>query len=207
LANTLIFAVSNRKISFYTIKSEKIKMEDVSPIEETLAAINEQDQRTEADSNTTTDPLEDVKKELASAKDQHLRLHAEFENFRRRNAKERLELMATANNDMMQAILPVVDDFERAMKNIAKTEENKALYDGVELIYNKLIDTLKQKGLKPLESAVGKPFDLEKMEAITRIPAPKPELHNHVIDEVERGYQLGEKVIRYAKVVVGNHEV
>lgn len=207
MANTLIFANRNSKNIFLKMKSDKKKMEDLNQIDETTAVENTTEQPTEIDQNTAKiDPIEELKKELTSAKDQNLRLYAEFENFRRRNAKERLELMATANNDMMQAILPVVDDFERAMKNISKTEENKALYEGVELIYNKLVDTLKNKGLKPMESTVGQPFDLEKMEAITRIPAPQPELHNQVLDEVERGYQLGEKVIRYAKVVVGHHE-
>lgn len=151
-----------------------------------------------------TDEVVQLKEALASAKDQNLRLYAEFENFKRRNAKERIELISTANLDMMQAILPVVDDFERALKNIAPTEENKALYEGVELIHNKLIDTLKHKGLKPMESTVGMTFDLEKMEAITQIPAANADQHNTVIDEVERGYYLGEKVLRYAKVVVGS---
>lgn len=152
------------------------------------------------------DELSKVKEELASAKDQNLRLYAEFENFRRRNAKERIELITTANLDMMQAILPVVDDFERALKNIEHTEANKSLFEGVELIYNKLIDTLKSKGLKPMDTTTGQTFDVETMEAITRIPAPNKDMHNVVMDEVERGYLLGEKVIRYAKVVVGHKE-
>lgn len=151
---------------------------------------------------TIEDRLEEAKEALASAKDQNLRLYAEFENFRRRNAKERLELMSTANIEMMQAMLPIVDDFERALKNIEKTDENSAVYEGVELISNKLLDTLKNKGLKPMESSVGQAFDVEKMEAITRLPVPDKKQDGKVIDEVERGYYLGEKVLRYARVVV-----
>jgi len=155
---------------------------------------------------TTEEQLQQLKDELASAKDQNLRLYAEFENYKRRNAKERLELMSTANQEVMHAMLPILDDFERAIKNIEKSEANKALLDGVELIYTKMLETLKQKGLKPMDSSIGEEFDVERMEAITRLPVPDKDQHNKVIDEVERGYLLGEKVLRYARVVVAHNE-
>lgn len=155
---------------------------------------------------TLEEQLEEVKEELASAKDQNLRLYAEFENYKRRNAKERLELMSSANIEVMNALLPVLDDFERALKNIDKTDQNKALYEGVELIYQKFADTLKQKGLKPMESSVNEDFDVERMEAVTRLPVPDKKQHGKVIDEIERGYLLGDKVLRYARVVVAHNE-
>ena len=151
---------------------------------------------------TLEDKIANLKAELASAKDQNLRLYAEFENFKRRNAKERLELMSTANQDVMRTLLPIVDDFEGAIKNTEKTEANEAVVSGVELIYNKLVESLKQKGLKPMESAIGKDFDVDTMDAITRLPVPDKKQDGKVIDEVERGYYLGEKILRHARVVV-----
>lgn len=144
--------------------------------------------------------LEDEVKDL---KDQNLRLYAEFENFRRRTAKERLELIESANKDTLAVLLPVLDDFDRALKNIEETEANAPVLEGMKLISHKLKETLKGKGLKEMESTVGQAFDVETMEAITQIPAPTAEMVGKVIDEVEKGYLIGEKVIRYAKVVVG----
>ena len=155
---------------------------------------------------TSEDEIARLKEELASAKDQNLRLYAEFENFKRRNAKERLELMSSANQEVMHAMLPILDDFERAIKNIEKADDNNALLEGVKLIYNKMLETLKQKGLKPMDSSIGEEFDVERMEAITRLPVPDKKEHNKVIDEVERGYLLGDKVLRYARVVVAHNE-
>ena len=144
--------------------------------------------------------LEDEVKDL---KDQNLRLYAEFENFRRRTAKERLELIGSANKDTLAVLLPVLDDFDRALKNIEETEANAPVLEGMKLISHKMKETLKGKGLKEMESTVGQAFDVETMEAITQIPAPTPEMAGKVIDELEKGYLIGEKVIRYAKVVVG----
>ena len=183
---------------------EKVATED--PNVEVNASENEAGnssaQENEVNEPTIEDKLAEAKEALASAKDQNLRLYAEFENYKRRNAKERLELMSSANIETMQALLPVVDDFERALKNIEKNDENAPLFEGVELIYNKLTETLKQKGLKAMESSVGQTFDVETMEAITRIPVPDKTQDGKVIDEVERGYYLGTKVLRYARVVV-----
>jgi len=183
---------------------EKVATEDpnVEVNESENEAENSSAQENEVNEPTIEDKLAEAKEALASAKDQNLRLYAEFENFKRRNAKERLELMSSANIETMQALLPVVDDFERALKNIEKNEENAPLFEGVELIYSKLTETLKQKGLKAMESSVGQTFDVETMEAITRIPVPDKTQDGKVIDEVERGYYLGTKVLRYARVVV-----
>lgn len=158
----------------------------------------------QADTNETElDPTEKLEAEVKDLKDQNLRLYAEFENFRRRTAKERLELMDSANKDTLSALLPVMDDFDRALKNTEETPENAPVLEGLRLIQQKLTETLKAKGLKAMDSTIGEEFDVERMEAITQIPAPSPELANKVIDEVEKGYMIGEKVLRYAKVVVG----
>lgn len=158
----------------------------------------------QADTNETElDPIEKLEAEVKDLKDQNLRLYAEFENFRRRTAKERLELMDSANKDTLSALLPVMDDFDRALKNTEETPENAPVLEGLKLIQQKLTETLKAKGLKAMDSTIGEEFDVERMEAITQIPAPSPDLANKVIDEVEKGYMIGEKVLRYAKVVVG----
>lgn len=151
------------------------------------------------ESNTEQTELEKVTEELQKLKNQHLRLYADFENHRKRTAKERMELFTTANREMMEAMLPILDDFKRALPNIEDTEAR----EGVELIYSKFKNVLQQKGLKPMESAKGKDFDVETMEAITKIPAPTAKEKGKVVDEVEPGYYLGEKIIRYAKVVIG----
>ena len=186
-------------------KKTAVKNENQVDVDVVEKDTTEAVENTEKEEPTLEDEIAALKDELASAKDQNLRLYAEFENFRRRNAKERIELMSTANQEVMLTLLPIVDDFERAIKNTTKTEENKAVAEGVELIYNKLVESLKQKGLKPMESSVGEAFDVEKMEAITRLPVPDKKQDGKVIDEVERGYYLGEKVLRYARVVVAHY--
>lgn len=145
------------------------------------------------------DPMAKLEQELKDAKDQQLRLFAEFENFRKRTAKERIELFGTANQELMAAMLPVLDDFQRAMK----AEEDSKANEGMKLIYQKLESTLKNKGLKPMEDTTGKEFNADTMEAVTQIPAPDKKMKGKVVDEIERGYMLGNKILRYAKVVVG----
>ncbi len=141
----------------------------------------------------------DLEAELQEAKDQNLRLYAEFENFRRRTAKERLSLMMTAGEKIITNMLPILDDFERALKNLqAGSEEAK----GLALIQQKMINNMESQGLKRMESSIGKIFDVESMEAITQIPAPKAADAGKVLDEVEAGYKLGDLIIRYAKVIV-----
>ncbi len=139
---------------------------------------------------------------LALEKDKFLRLFAEFENYKKRIIKERIELYKTANQEVMVSLLPVLDDFDRAQSEIAKTEE-KALLEGVNLIRNKLNDTLKSKGLVELEVSVGDIFDADHHEAVTQIPAPNEDLKGKIIDVLEKGYSLGDRVIRFPKVVIG----
>ena len=149
-----------------------------------------------------TSELDEVKSELAETKDKYLRLYSEFENFRRRTAKEKLSLIGTANEEIISALLPVLDDFERAEESNKSTEID-SMREGFTLIQNKLKRILEQKGLKAMESEAGMDFDAELHEAITQTPAPDKKMVGKVVDVVEKGYYLGEKVIRFAKVVIG----
>lgn len=151
----------------------------------------------------TTDTVTQLEGELEKEKDRYLRLFAEFENYKRRTGKERLELFKTASQDVMVSLLPVLDDFERAIKELEKSEDD-SMFKGVTLISNKLNETLRQKGLEIIETKAGEPFDADAHEAITQIPAPTEELKGKIIDVLERGYSLGDKIIRYPKVVIGN---
>lgn len=143
-----------------------------------------------------------LKEALEKEKDRNLRLFAEFENFKKRTARERMEMFKTANEDIMVTLLPVLDDFERALKEINRAEDD-GLYQGVELISNKLYETLRSKGLQLLETKQGDTFNADSHEAITQIPAPSEKLKGKIIDVVEKGYALGDKIIRYPKVVIG----
>ncbi|UYW00302.1 nucleotide exchange factor GrpE [Flavobacterium agricola] len=154
---------------------------------------------------TNTDEVlsaeEKLTQELAAEKDRFLRLFAEFENYKKRTSKERLELMKTANQEVLQALLPVVDDFDRALPQISKSE-GENLVKGVELIFDKLKATLKSKGLEEVELKAGDVFDADIAEAITQTPAGD-KLKGKVVDVIEKGYKLGDKIIRFPKVVVG----
>ncbi|EON77754.1 Heat shock protein GrpE [Lunatimonas lonarensis] len=145
---------------------------------------------------------EKLKAENQDLKEKYLRLYSEFENYRRRTSKERLELIKTASEDVIKELLPILDDFERAIKADEK-ETSDTPDEGKRLIYNKLVKTLTSKGLRPMEELVGKAFDADMHEAITQIPAPSEDLKGKIVDVVERGYLLGDKVVRYAKVVIG----
>ena len=140
--------------------------------------------------------------ELAELKDKYLRLAAEFDNYKRRTAKERQDLFKTANQELMQVLLPVIDDFERARNHTQSSEDVTVVRESLDILYNKLLKTLQQKGLTSMETKGGA-FDPDLHEAITQIPAPSEELKGKVVDEVEKGYYLGDKVIRHAKVVLG----
>lgn len=140
--------------------------------------------------------------ELADLKDKYLRLAAEFENYKRRTAKERADLFKTANQELMVALLPVLDDFDRARQHTHGTQDPAALQNALDITYNKLNKTLEQKGLTPM-NAKGGDFDAELHEAITQIPAPSDDLRGKIVDEIEKGYYLGDKVVRHAKVVLG----
>ena len=147
--------------------------------------------------------IDELKSELEKEKEQFLRLFAEFENYKKRTSKERLELYKTASQEVVTALLSVIDDFERALTEMKKSEKKDQL-QGIKLIYNKLIDTLQNKGLARMEVSQGDDFDAEIHEAITQIPAPEDKLKGRIVDVVGTGYKLGEKIIRYPKVVVGN---
>ena len=148
--------------------------------------------------------VEDLKLEdqLKEEKDKFLRLFAEFENYKRRTAKERIELFSTASEEVMISLLPILDDFDRASVEIEKDKENETL-KGVLLIKNKLFDSLKSKGLSLVDVKKGDEFNADDHEAVTQIPAPTNDMVGKIIDIVEKGYKLGEKVIRYPKVVIG----
>ena len=146
---------------------------------------------------------EKLQEELAKEKDKFLRLFAEFENFKKRTSKERMDLYKTAGQEVIVALLPVMDDFDRALKELSKSED-KEMYKGVELISAKFKETLKNKGLEQIEVGEGDVFDAEVHEAITQIPAPNKKMKGKIIDVIEKGFKLGERIIRHPKVVVGN---
>jgi molecular chaperone GrpE len=146
--------------------------------------------------------LEKLREEVQAQKDKYLRLVAEFDNFRKRTAKERVELIQTASKDVIVSLLDVLDDCDRAEKQLQNSQHIEQVKEGVLLVFNKLRTALQSKGLKPMES-INTDFDVEKHEAITEIPAPREDLKGKVIDEVTKGYYLNDKIIRFAKVVVG----
>ena len=143
-----------------------------------------------------------VKEINVDFKDKYIRLYSEFENYRKRTAKEKIDIITNASENLLKEILPVVDDFERAIVNNEKVSEAETIKEGFELIHNKLYKTLTNQGLKPMD-AIEKNFDPDIHEAITKIPAPKNKLKGKVIDVIEKGYTINDKVIRFAKVVVG----
>ena len=183
------------------VKDQELNEQNLNKQEATDQEATEEqnEEQSSPEAQSESEQLEEIKKELSDLKDQNLRLYADFENFRKRTARERLDLYSSANHELMEAMLPVLDDFKRAMK----AQEDEKATEGFKLIYHKLENTLKNKGLKPMEDSIGKEFDVDTMEAITRIPAPEDKLKGKVIDEVERGYFLGKRILRYAKVVVG----
>lgn len=176
------------------MEEKDIKQEENAPKEEKLS-------RKERKEKALKDRLEELEGQIAKEKDDYVRLMAEFENYRRRSAAERLELITTASEKIILEILPVIDDCERAMKALGDSADSAAAKEGTELIYNKLLSVLKAKGLKLIEAA-GKPFDTEFMEAVAQFPVQDEAQKGLVFDVIQNGYMLGEKVIRYAKVVV-----
>ncbi|WP_099709208.1 nucleotide exchange factor GrpE [Flavobacterium sp. 9] len=146
---------------------------------------------------------EQLAQDLAKEKDKFLRLFAEFENYKKRTSKERMDLFKTANQEVLLAMLPVLDDFDRAAVEINKSEDEN-LKKGVELIHEKLKSTLVSKGLEQVEVRAGDAFNADFAEAITQIPAPSDKLKGKIVDVIEKGYKLGDKIIRFPKVVIGN---
>lgn len=146
---------------------------------------------------------EQLKAQLEESKDQYIRLMAEFENFKKRTRTERIELIKTANADTLKSMLSVLDDFDRAQKALESSTDIDAIKEGLNLVHHKLKSTLMSNGLKEMESTIGKAFDTDLHEAVTNIPAATEDMKGKVVDELEKGYLLNEKVIRFAKVVVG----
>lgn len=175
-------------------KKDKAKNEEVKKPE--LNGENTQEQEVKESVEPSVDEV------LQQEKDKYLRLFAEFENYKKRTSKERIELFKTANQELMTVLLPILDDFDRGLAEVKKAKD-KELLKGMELINNKLRSILKQQGLIDIEVKQGDSFDVEIHEAITQIPAPSEKLKGKIIDVIEQGYKLGEKIIRFPKVVVG----
>ena len=181
-----------------TANPEEMEQQEVTNLQDNQA---EKAEKTAAQDNVADD-LAALQQKYEELNDTHLRLRAEFDNYRKRTMREKADLIKMGGEGALKNLLPVIDDFERALQNIPTTEEVKALREGVELIYTKFINYLGQQGVKAIE-AVGKPFDTEEFEAIATIPAPQPDLKGKVIDCVQTGYILYDKVLRHARVVVG----
>ena len=156
------------------------------------------------ETQTDKDQVEEInlEEQVKNEKDKFLRLFAEFENYKRRTAKERIELFSTASEEVMISLLPVLDDFDRASVEIEKDKENEIL-KGILLIKSKLFDSLKSKGLSLVTVNKGEDFNADNHEAVTQIPAPSKDMQGKIIDVIEKGYKLGDKVIRYPKVIIG----
>lgn len=174
----------------------------MSKKEEIKEEKNIEEKEVQQEDTQETSAEEQLKKEVLQEKEKFLRLFAEFENYKKRTSKERIELFKTANEELMTVLLPILDDFDRGLTEIKKAKD-KELLKGMELIKNKLQNSLTQKGLSHIEVKQGDTFDVELHEAITQIPSPSDDLKGKIIDVVEQGYKLGEKVIRYPKVVIG----
>lgn len=181
-------------------------MEENKDLQEEQNISQEENTHVENQNTENTENLTEelsLEEQLTQQKDQYIRLYAEFENYKRRTQKEKLDFAQYANRNMMTSMLAILDDFERALKEISKSGDSENL-KGIELIYNKFKNTLIEKGLKSVEVKVGDDFNVDFHEAITQIPAPSDELKGKIVDVVETGYQLHDKVIRFAKVVIGN---
>ena len=203
MAVILLFG-SNNKIMFKKIFKNKSKMntentETNQELDDSIIDNNANGEQSVIEELSIEEQLAD---DLAKEKDKHIRLFAEFENFKKRTTKERIDLFKTANQEVLLALLPVLDDFDRALIEIKKTED-ELLLKGVELIHDKLKNTLVAKGLDEVEVRVGDSFNADYAEAITQIPAPTPELKGKIVDVLEKGYKLGDKIIRFPKVVIG----
>ncbi|MCF2602472.1 nucleotide exchange factor GrpE [Parabacteroides distasonis] len=191
-----------------TKNPKETEKETANPEEmEQQKVTNLQDNQTEKAEETTeqdkvADDLTALQQKYEELNDTHLRLRAEFDNYRKRTMREKADLIKMGGESALKNLLPVIDDFERALQNIRATEEMDAIREGVDLIYTKFINYLGQQGVKAIE-AVGKPFDTEEFEAIATIPAPQPDMKGKVIDCVQTGYILYDKVLRHARVVVG----
>ena len=182
------------------VDSESIQNDQ---IQEEISSSESQDVNSENEANPNQNIDIKLEEEIADLKDKYLRLYSDFENFRKRTAKERLDLITTAAEEVLKELIPVVDDFERAFKANETQEDAAKVREGNQLIFHKLLKTLENRGLKSMENLIGNSFDPETQEAITSIPVQTDELKGKVVDVIEKGYTLGEKVVRFAKVVTG----
>lgn len=179
------------------------EMPDSTAHEEESADNKKETKKEKAHRKTKTEEhLEKAESEILELKDRHIRLQAEFDNYRKRTLKERMELLKNAGEGLLVNILPVIDDFDRALQTMDSVEGDSPVRDGVKLIYNKFQDFLKQNGVKEIE-AKEQVFDTDLHEAVTTIPAPTEELKGKIVDVIQKGYYLNDKVIRFAKVVIG----
>ena len=172
--------------------------------EETTNLQEEENNMTEDNetSDNVSDELTSLQKKYEELNDTHLRLRAEFDNYRKRTMREKADLIKSGGENALKNLLPIIDDFERALQNVQTAEDIEALKEGINLIHGKFINYLTQQGVKPIE-AIGKPFNTEEFEAIATIPAPDPNMKGKILDCVQTGYTLFDKVLRHAKVVVG----
>ncbi len=184
---------------------EQNEKEPMNQPEGTIDSNNEQIVEETTSENNQDDSNQSINYEakIAELNDKYLRLYSEFDNYRKRTIKEKSDIIRSAGEDVFKAIIPSIDDFERAIKANEHVTDVEPIKEGITLIYHKLKLACTQKGLEPIES-IGKPFDVDYMESITNIPAPTEDMKGKVIDEVEKGYKVGDKIIRFAKVVVGN---
>lgn len=179
---------------------EQLEKEDLTAELEAEQAEDQQDTPVEPEASNGQEG--GLQQQLSELKDKYLRLFAEFDNYKKRTIKEKLDMMNTAAQDTLTALLPILDDFDRAKKNSEMAGAKEMFSEGVSLVYQKLYGALRQRGLEPMASD-GEPFDPEIHEAVTKIPAPSEDMKGKVIDTLEKGYKLNDKIIRYAKVVVG----
>lgn len=188
--------------------SKKSKVEEFEDVmsDDQLSAENDKAKNVESESVSKEEEIsreEQLEVDLAKEKDKFLRLFAEFENYKKRTSKERMDLFKTAGQEVLVSLLPVLDDFDRALKELSRSDD-KEMFKGVELISSKLKETLKSKGLEEIIIKQGDAFDAEVHDAITQIPAPNKKMKGKIIDVIEKGFKLGDKIIRHPKVVVGN---
>ena len=185
-------------------KNDKAPQEE--PLQESVNTVEEP--QTEESQNSDNQPSkeeseqEKLMQERDEIRDKYLRLMAEFDNYKKRNVRERMDILNTAAQDTLTALLPVLDDFDRALNLTEEQKNSPAFQEGIQLVYHKLVNTLKQRGLEAMETT-GQEFDPEFHEALTEIPAPSEDLKGKIVDTIERGYTLKGKIIRHAKVVTG----
>jgi len=185
-------------------KKETVENQDEKVIDQTTEETNVDNVETTPNKTEPTleEKIEELNVQIDEQKNKYLRLFADFDNYKKRTAKERLDLLNTAGKDVMLSIIPTLDDLERAISSAETATDIDSVKDGFVLVKNKLFSTLAQKGLKPMD-CIGEVFNPDKQEALTKIPAPSDDMKGKVIDEIEKGYTLNNKIIRYAKVVVG----